>query len=163
MKLKLFLFSILICLFCFPTVRAQVKPFSIIQDLETPVSGEGTIHIQVDSKITDLLGTPSYNAGIDESAYVKVSGFRIQVFMSNNSKTAKGEAERRAGLMRGVFPELATYIVYEAPNWKLLTGDFMTKEEAGIFKQKIQKTFPEFGKEIYPISNKINVFIQKNN
>ncbi|MDR3217410.1 MAG: SPOR domain-containing protein [Dysgonamonadaceae bacterium] len=159
MNFKLFVFTI--CLFCFSATHAQVIPVNIIQDLETRVPGQGLINIASESKITDLLGRPPQQANVDENAYTKVNGFRIQVFMSNNSKTARNEANHKESQIREIFPELATYVNYEAPNWKLLAGDFMTKEEAGIFRQKIQKAFPEFGREIYTVSCKINV--PKNN
>jgi hypothetical protein len=154
MQLKWLLFSIFIG--CLSAVSAQIRP-TIIQDLESQVWGEGTIRIECDSKIMDLLGRPSPNNSADESAIVKINGFRIQVFMSNNPRTAKGEANQKENQIKETFPELATYVIYEAPNWKLLAGDFMTKEEAGIFKQKIQKAFPGFGKEIYTIPYKINI------
>jgi hypothetical protein len=160
MKIKLLL-SIAIGMFCLPSVVAQVENVGIIRDLESSVAGEGAIHVECDQKIKDLLGTPAPNAGIEESAYMKMNGFRIQIFMSNNSKTAKGEAGFREGQIRENFSELATYIVYESPNWKLLAGDFMTKEEAGIFMQRIQKAFPGFGKEMYIVSDKVNIPQQK--
>ncbi|MDR3339477.1 MAG: SPOR domain-containing protein [Candidatus Symbiothrix sp.] len=142
-------------------MHAQINPVNIIQDLETHVPGQGLISIRSDSKITNLLGSPLQQVNVDENSYTKVNGFRIQVFMSNNPRTARNEANHKESQIREIFPELATYVNYEAPNWKLLAGDFMTKEEAGVFRQKIQKAFPEFGKEIYTVSCKINV--PKNN
>jgi hypothetical protein len=154
MRLKLVLFSICFC--CLSAVFAQPRPAGIIQYLESSVPGEGAIQIESSSKITDLLGKPAPGSA-DEDAFVKINGFRIQVFMSNDPRTAKGEANQKRNQIDEHFPELATYVIYEAPNWKLLAGDFMTKEEAGIFKQKIQKTFPGFGKEMYTIPYKINI------
>jgi hypothetical protein len=136
---------------------AQTIPLNIIHDLESHVQGEGIIQIEVDSKITNLLGTPSHKQGMEENTITKISGYRIQIFMSNNARTARNEAAHKESLIREIFPELATYIDYQAPNWKLLAGDFMSKEEAGLFKQKIQKAFPEFGKELYIVADKIIV------
>jgi hypothetical protein len=134
---------------------------SIISALQSNGSGSnGTITIVSDPKISALIGRPSGN-GSNRGQVVKMNGFRIQVFMNNNPKTAKGEANQKESLIRNSFPEITTYLKYDAPNWKVLAGDFMTRDEADVFKQKIQKAFPAFGKEMYIISDKINISLNQ--
>jgi hypothetical protein len=162
MTYKFFLLFLSIGFFT-QAVRAQTTSAAIITDLETPVQGEGLIHIQSDPKITALLGLPNFGVEIDETNYVKMNGFRIQIFMSNNSKTAKSAAIHKESLIRESFQDIPTHVVYQAPNWKVLVGDFITREEAGVFLQKLQKAFPEFGREMYTVSDKVNIPIQKAN
>ena len=137
--------------------QAQGKQGTIIDDLETFVPGNGIIQIISDPRITELIGIRSSNKSSNEKSYVKTGGYRIQVFMSNDSQTAKKEISDKGNLIKSVFPDIPTYPWYVAPNWKLLVGDFRTKEEADAFKQKLLKSIPELGKEMYVIANKVNI------
>ncbi|MDR0681204.1 MAG: SPOR domain-containing protein [Dysgonamonadaceae bacterium] len=141
-------------------VQAQT---TIIEELESNSNpAEGVIHIESDSAITALIGTPNNRLIASESYdYIERSGFRIQVFMGNDHNTARSEASSKQASIKEVFPDLATYLTYEAPNWKLSAGDFTTREEATFFKQQLQKEFPQFGKEMYIIVDKIKLPIEK--
>ena len=143
----------------FSVIQAQVKQVTIIDELETFVPGEGIIQITSDPKITELIGMLSPEISVDGKNYVKASGYRIQVFMSNDPKSVK-VITNKGNLIKGTFPEIAVYTGYTAPNWKLLAGDFRTKEEADVFRQKLLKTIPELGKEMYVVSDKINIPLQ---
>ncbi|MCL1934083.1 MAG: SPOR domain-containing protein [Candidatus Azobacteroides sp.] len=161
MKNKFILFFLFITGTCFSEIQAQViKQGTIIDELETPVSNEGAIQIVSDPKITELIGQLSFEINASEKNYVETSGFRIQVFMSNDSRTARKEISDKGNLIKSVFPDIAIYPGYTAPNWKLLVGDFMTKEEAEVFKQKIQKSIPELGKEMYIVPDRVNISVQ---
>ena len=163
MKHTFILFLLLTAGFCFAEIQAQVKQVTIIDDLETFVPGDGIIQIISDPKITALIGILSPETSVGEDNYIKTNGFRIQVFMSNNSQTARKEITDKSSLIKEIFPEIAIYQDYAAPNWKLLVGDFMTKEEADVFRQKLQKTIPGLGKEMYIVPDKINIPVQKTN
>ena len=155
------LFLLLAFGFSVSEIQAQERRATIIDDLETFVAGEGIIHISSDPKITELIGKPSLEAGTGDRYFVKANGFRVQVFMSNDARTARKEVSDKGILLKGKFPEIAVYPEYAAPNWKLLAGDFTTKEEAEIFKQKLQKEIPALGKEMYIVQAKINISMQK--
>ena len=122
---------------------------------------KGTFIIEEDPAITALLGKPLEYGGKENADVIKMNGFRIRIFMGSNQKTAREEALEKQALLNEVFPELATYLNYDAPNWKLYAGDFLTKEEAMVFRQRIQKSFPQFGREIYTVSDKVNIPIHK--
>ena len=162
MKPKFILFLLFAAGACFTEMQAQAKQvFTIIDDLVSFVPGNGIIQISSDPKITDLIGTFSSEITATKKDYVSTKGFRIQVFMSNNSKTAKQEISDKGSLIKGVFPETAIYTGYAAPNWKLLVGDFRSKEEATVFKQKLLKSVPGLGKEMYIVPDKVNISVQK--
>ena len=139
----------------------QVKQVTIIDDLVTLVRGEGIIQISSDPKITELIGLVSPEVSMSETDYVKTNGFRIQAFMSNDSRTAQKEITDKRALIKDSFPDIDIYTGYTAPNWKLLVGDFITKEEAEVFRQKIKKTIPALGKEMYIVPDKVNIPINK--
>jgi hypothetical protein len=160
MKSKIFLWIMLSCCFWIsPKAEAQ----NIIGDLETSKAGEGTVRVVCDPKIIVLLGTPTSATPpevIDEIQTVRLNGYRIQVYM-DNSQRARNEATRVVSLMNEAFPEVATYVRYNAPNWKVLVGDFQTKEDADSLKRNIQSSLPELGKEMYIVSSKINSPVSK--
>ena len=162
MKHKLLLFLLLTVGSYFSGIQAQVRQSTIIDALETYVPGEGAIKIIVDPKIKELIGLLSPELSDDKENFITIKGFRVQVFMSN-SQTARREIAAKGSLIREVFPDIRVYDDYNRPNWKLLVGDFLTKEEADVFKQKLQKSIPELGKEMYVIQdNNIKIPIQKN-
>ena len=162
MKYKLIIFLLFASGFYFSEIQAQVKQVTIIEELEKNVPGEGVVRIISDPKITDLVGLLSPEISVDKENFAETNGFRIQVFMSNDRRTARNEVKDKGSLIKEVFPEIAPYERYTAPNWKLLVGDFLTKEEAEVFRQKLQKSIPELGKEMYVVSDKINIPIHKN-
>ncbi|MBQ7042237.1 MAG: SPOR domain-containing protein [Muribaculaceae bacterium] len=85
-----------------------------------------------------------------------ISGYRIQIFSDNNSRTAKNEAKSKSLLISEKFPELRTYITYNAPFWRLRVGDFRTLEEANDIVVKLKEEFPKFSKEIRVVRDRIN-------
>lgn len=155
-------FFLLFAVFCgFWVICPKANAQNIISDLETPKAGEGRVSIVCDPEIIELLGTPTSTPPpeiSEETQTVKLNGYRIQVYM-DNSQTAKNEASRIVGLVNEAFPEVTAYIKYNAPNWRVLIGDFQTKKEADTFKQTIQSSLPELGKEMYVIPSKINFSI----
>jgi len=161
MKNKIILFLFFTGWLCFAEMRAQTKQTTIIDDLETFVSGSGIVLISSDPKIMELIGARSPEVSKNEKSYIKANGFRMQVFMSNDSRTARKEIADKVNLIKGFFPEISIYTDYAPPNWKLLVGDFRSKEEAEVFKQKILKSIPDLKKEMYVVSSKINIPVQK--
>jgi len=162
MKRKYFLFLFFAACSFFSVIQAQ-KRATIIDDLETFVVGEGIIHIDADPALMDLIGSFSADSSALSDSIVKMNGFRIQVFMSNDPRTGQKEIASKGSMIKSAFPEISVYTDYAAPNIKLLAGDFLTREEADVFKQKIQKSIPALGKEMYVVQDKVNIRMQKNN
>jgi hypothetical protein len=159
------IYKLILCLLitvCCLDIQAQVRKATIIDELETPAQGKGIIRISGDPKIKELIGVPSSGISASDNNLVKTSGFRIQVFMSS-ARTARRELDGKVKLIGDNFPEIATYPDWVAPNWKLLAGDFMTREEAEVFRQKLQKTIPQLGKEMYIVQDRINIPIKTTN
>jgi hypothetical protein len=162
MKLKIFLFFLLLASSAGSLIQAQE---TIVDALKTPFMNEGLVEIDVDPAITALFGKPGFNTKTDSANYdmIKVNGFRILAFMGNDQKKSRTEAFGRQSQIKAVFSDMETYISYDAPNWRVLIGDFVTREEATFFQETLQKEFPQFGKEMYIITDKVNVPIAKTN
>jgi hypothetical protein len=77
-----------------------------------------------------------------------VVGFRVQIFTGTNRKDAyNAQAKFQAD-----FPDVRSYIIYSAPNFKVRAGDFRTRMEAEKFQDQLKKTYSG----TFIISEKIN-------
>ena len=161
MKQKVILLILLITCSYFSVAQAQVRRVTVIEELETPASSEGVVKITADPKIKELIGFLSPDTSLDSDNTIKANGFRIQVFMSNDSRTARGEVKAKGNLISSNFQDVKVYESYTPPYWKLFVGDFLTREEAEAFRQKLQRTVPELGKEMYVVQDKINIQLNR--
>ena len=147
-----YVYSLLFML-CALNISAQ----SILNELQKNTnSSEGVIRVECSAAIAALIGSPA-TISSNSSGEVVRSGYRIQVFMGSKLGTARNEATSKQTAIRDAFPTLPTYLLYVAPNWKLLAGDFTTREEANLVKQQLQRAFPEFGQEIYIVSSPVKI------
>jgi hypothetical protein len=158
MRLLFFLPILLACALLASPARAQ----TIIDDLQAQTNpSDGIIRIASDSAITALIGKPNSAVNRLDSLSSDRNGYRIQVFMGGNARDSRTEATAKQTAIRSEFPELPAYLFYDAPNWRLLVGDFMTREEANIIKLQLQRKFPHFGKEMYIIADTIKIPLEQ--
>jgi len=137
----------------------------IVSKINKPVPGKGSVTLIQDDKIADKLGKPAIKNAITtqtngEHKYLKISGFRIQVFSGNNQRVSKNEAFTKEADLKMVFPELSTYVKYNAPFWRLRVGDFQTYQDAQNMLVQLRHSFPAFGREMSIVREKIQVKVQ---
>ena len=145
------------CAFNASNIHAQ----TMIDELQSQAkASDGVIRIECDSSIVALIGKPNGGGNTD---FVERPGFRVQlvVWGGTDAQKARAEANSKQTVIRNAFPELSTSLKYDAPNWKLLVGDCLTREEAGGIQQRLQKEFPQFGKEMYIVADKIRLYIER--
>lgn len=65
-------------------------------------------------------------------------GYRIQIY-NGNSRDKMNEIQQK---FKRTYPEIETYLVYQAPNFKLRAGDFIERIEANKFLVTIRKDYP---------------------
>lgn len=82
---------------------------------------------KIDLLIEDYLENKKYN------------GYRIQIFSSSNNRLDAVKA--KSDFLRE-FPEIKSYLVYQAPNYKVRVGDFLDHLEANKQLLLIQESFP---------------------
>lgn len=87
----------------------------------------------------------------------RVGGYRIQIFLDNNPRTAKGTARSRANAVAARFPELRTYVTYNSPYWRTRVGDFRSQAEATAKAEELRHAFPGQAKEIRVVRDNINL------
>ena len=146
---------ILICLFSFLGISSFAQR-SIVSELTKPVSGQGTVTVHQDDKISALLGEVYVKSDNDEEPKVlKARGYRVQVYAGNNSRIARQEANDVAEKIEKEFPELSVYTFFLPPRWLCRVGDYRSIEEADAVMRRL-KTTGHF-KEVSIVREQINI------
>ena len=113
--------------------------------LNTGVSGQSAkmeelltkLQIRQDPRITDLLIRHSQ---INQRRR-GFEGFRLEIFFSSDAK-AREQAMRVRNEFNLVFPDIASYMMFQTPNFKVRVGDFRSKSEALKTKAWIASKYP---------------------
>lgn len=66
-------------------------------------------------------------------------GFRIQVV----STTSRDNANAIKADLLNRFPDQKSYLLFQAPNFKVRIGNFLKKEEAEAYRKKLNRYFPQ--------------------
>lgn len=142
-------------------MNAQTRTTSsIFDELQTPKAGKGKVTIHQSDAMRNLIGRRLEGDGIeltDSTAYLKIQGFRTQVFSGNDQRRSKDEAFKKEKEIKELFPTVTTYVSYNAPFWKLRVGDYRTHEEAYRMLRILMEAFPEFKKEMYIVKEEVMI------
>ncbi|MDR1644726.1 MAG: SPOR domain-containing protein [Tannerellaceae bacterium] len=152
-------------------VVAQIIPYTppprytIVDELQTPRPGKGGVRINQPDAILRLIGARQLDAETvttaDGRSYMKLQGFRVQVFAGNSQRTSKDEAFRREKEIKELIPTIPTYVTYNAPFWRLRIGDFNSQEEAFHIQRQLMAAFPRYGKEMYIVREDIQIHLDE--
>ena len=118
---------------------------TIFDALQRSGLGKGEVVINQSAAIREMVGERMRGANVettDSLTFLKVQGYRTQVFSGNNQRVSKDEAFRKEKEIKELFPEIPTYVTYNAPFWKLRVGDFRSHEEA-YHDAPVDGCFPE--------------------
>ena len=146
------LFGLLVC--CFFSSQSKAQYRTIVDRLKADIPGEGKVTVTADEKILALTGKCMH----DDDTYLILNGFRINVY-SGNARNAKEMAEYRQRMIMERFPEISTYVVYNAPFFRLRVGDFHYEEGAAWFFYQLKREFPQFAREMLIVRDEIKVSI----
>ena len=131
--------------------NSRPVPYNIFEQLRASDSNTAAVSFHQDKKIEQLfIERQMQNSGA-------AGRFRVQVFSSNEQKTAKAEAFRIKDLVQKEFPDLGVYESYSSPFWKVRVGDFYTREEAQVLLNDLMLAFPDIRREMYIVSDEIKV------
>lgn len=143
---------------------------AVSADNEATVS-QLTQHIEADSIIeviapaaleqrlisTESGDESSHATEVKPGTAVRAGGYRVQVFSDNNARSAKTEARGRARNISSRFPQHRTYVVYNAPFWRLKVGDFRNQQDAQQFADEIKRAFPSYSREVRVVRDRVSV------
>lgn len=139
---------------------SDVQATTIFDGLQSPGLGKGKVIVNQSSAIQNMIGSRMSGANVektDTETFLKVQGFRTQVFSGNNQRKSKDEAFRKEKEIKELFPDVPTYVTYNAPFWKLRVGDFRSHEEAYHMMRLLMNAFPSYGKEMYIVKEEIKI------
>lgn len=69
-----------------------------------------------------------------------IEGFRIQIY-SGSGITSKDDAAETQARFAKMYPAEKSYIIYNAPFWRVRVGDYRTRSEALRLLNKVQGSF----------------------
>jgi hypothetical protein len=130
---------------------------SIVDRINRIEPGKGTVRVIQDEEVAKRLGRPAGGQANEATKSVTINGWRIQVFAGNNQRLSKEEAFRKEADVKSVFPELATYVHYTAPFWRLRVGDFQSFRDANDMLNRLKRALPSYGREMSIVKEKIIV------
>jgi hypothetical protein len=107
-----------------------------------------------------LVGTHVDSENVDivnGKTYLVTRGFRIQVYSGNNQRTSKGEAMERQSKIKELYPDVETYVIYNAPFWILQVGNYRSVEEASHLHRSLRETFLQVKNEIKIVEDDIRL------
>jgi hypothetical protein len=97
----------------------------------TDSNGVGFVRINADYRLDELLDRyKEMNEG------KQIQGYRVQLFSGDR----KGAFDLKAGFI-SQFPKLPCNVIYEAPDFKVLVGNYRTQMEAERALQDIRPVF----------------------
>lgn len=133
---------------------------TIFDDLQTSRPGKGEVVIRQSEALRKMVGVRMHGENVektDSTAFLKIQGYRTQVFSGNNQRKSKDEAFEKEKMVKELFPTVPTYVTYTAPFWKLRVGDFRSHEEAYHMQRLLMAAFPSFGKEMYIVKEEVKI------
>lgn len=97
----------------------------------------GKLPVRQDPRITDMLIRHNQ---INQKRN-GTEGFRLEIYFSSENK-AREHAVRVRNEFNLVFPDIASYMLFQTPNFKVRIGDFRNKSEALKIKAHIASKYP---------------------
>ena len=154
------LFALIVALGCGSMASAQT---TIADHMQRATSGRVVVHqpAALNARLNPANGD-STNVAIrnQHKAEKNVVGYRVQVFSDRNQRTAKSEALSKERDIKEAFPDMATYVTYDAPSWRLKVGDFRTRDEASVRLAELKEMFPGYANEMSIVIDVINTEAQ---
>jgi len=117
--------SVFICLMITTKLFAQTNSGSVVVHKDARVDSLISKQIQINEETT-------------RDSRRNIPGYRILVITSNDrNKVFNAKVQ-----IYQEYPELQSYIMYQAPNYKLKLGNFKTQDEAQPYIDKLSKLYP---------------------
>lgn len=113
-------------------VRSSSQTF-----VQSGLTGRGTLNVNHDDRLDELVRRHMIINREKEG----MQGYRIRIF-SRSGQAARPNATEARAVFFNKYPEIETYLVYDAPNFKVYVGDFRTRSEALKMQRMISRDYP---------------------
>lgn len=123
-------------------------------------AGKGDVVVHQAPAIKALIGARMHGENVEKTgdeAFLKIQGYRAQVFSGNNQRKSKDEAFQKEKEIKELFPDVPTYVTYTAPFWRVRVGDFQSHEEAYHMMRQLMNAFPSYRKEMYIVREEVKI------
>lgn len=134
----------------------SIQSQGIFDRLESE-NGKGVVEIHQSESIKKLVGAPMTSIHEGEGNVFITAGYRIHAFSGNKQRESKDEAYNKEERIKTAYPEHVTYVIYNAPFWRLRVGNFRTYEEADELLRDMRRQFPDFAKEMFIVRDEIQI------
>ena len=116
---------------------------TISLNLFSQADGNGYVIIVQDSRIDTILNKhlEMNKALLLNTDNFAIDGYRIQIFEESGNKSST-RAREVMSEFSSKYPDMPTYLTWQAPNFKVRVGDFRTRMEAEGFLKKIKRNYP---------------------
>lgn len=97
---------------------------------------KGTVTYEEDArtqKLIDFMAAP-----LPPEYKVMIDGYRVQIYFSNDRELINKQREN----FQRAFPDVETYVLYDAPNYSIKVGNFRTEIQAEELRNSISEDFP---------------------
>lgn len=132
--------------FFVPLVILFTQSYSFRDNTSEQNSG-GRLNVYQDGRLDELvLRHISINTNKEG-----IPGYRIRIFSESGQGARPKATDVRAKFFNN-YPDIETYLVYDAPNFKVYVGDFRTRSEALKMQKRISRDYPYS----FIISDRIN-------
>lgn len=127
-------------------------PRDIFEALSSSREGEGTISLRQPAFLREKLERQTSRQQpllSQQGAMRKVMGWRISMYNGSLPESKQVVHNRAAKVRTAVDGLYKTYIIYKAPFWRLLVGDFLSREEGQEAIAELSKLLPDMKREMY--------------
>jgi hypothetical protein len=108
-------------------------PFVRAQEIST-YNADSSLIITRDAKLDELIDRQKQQNLLNPT----IHGYRIQIYFGGNRQKA---SEVKLDF-NGRYPDIAAYISYQQPNFKVRIGDYSSRYEAQKFLKEIDGIYP---------------------
>ncbi len=115
---------------------------------------KGVVVLTQDPRIKDLVMRKKAK-DMKNISFLTTTGFRVQVFSSNEQRIARPKAYDIEKRIKQKMPELPVYVSYLSPFWKVRVGDCISMVEAQKLRDDLKRDLPEFQHETYIVKDQV--------
>jgi hypothetical protein len=130
---RLFCISVLLV---FVAIKTIAQP-EIYQTISSTKPGWGKVTLNQEPRIEALVGK---HIAINQKAK-GFPGYRVQVYFGSGTD-AKSVANKIRTELNNQFPDMSSYLIYEAPYFKVRVGDYRNRNEAYKAFKILQGNYP---------------------
>jgi preprotein translocase subunit SecD len=161
--MRLYIFAFILLLSSAASALA-VEPNDSIVNITKSLNDSGKIVVKQPAELTKRLDKveeeqSSSQDNDTQSTAVQTrskNGYRVEVFADNKVQTAKAQAASKKRLLQAKFPQYKTYLVFEAPYWRVRLGDFTNRSAADAAMSEVRQAFPSFSTDLRVVRSTIN-------